>query len=167
MFFIFQRGLLIVEWAISPSFIHQISKTARDNSTAKKFNLYYPKGDVFANELVSIIWKDNGPSENIKHLLNNWLTLLQEEHVLNKSVLVEDVAISSVGQEAYISFDRSLLMSEWSIHKKWLLIQSLLKSLQEAETGVKFVIFLVNQRPMEDEHIDFSQPLPVDGFDGP
>jgi hypothetical protein len=163
--FIIQRGLLIVEWAINPNIAQQLASTQQNVSTQKKLTFFFVKDNTLQKDEISLIWKDNDSVENLKNLINNWLSFLQDEKILHKSVAVEDVAISSIGQEAYISFDRSPLHSEWSIRKKWLLVEGLLKTIHNAELDIKFAILLVNQKPMEDEQLDFSQPLPVDGFD--
>lgn len=141
-----------------------MATTQQDVNAPKKVLLFYPKNNLQEKEESSLIWKENNAAENLKNLANHWIAFLQDEKVIRRNIVVEDVAISSVGQEAYISFDRSPLPNDWSTRKKWFLIDSFLKTIDASELGIKFVVLLVNQNPMEDDHLDFSQPLPVDGF---
>ena len=53
---------------------------------------------------------------------------------------------------------------EWPIIQKWHLIESLLKTIKESELGIKFINLLVNNKPLEDTHLSFIQPWPIEGF---
>ena len=101
-----------------------------------------------------------------KHLINNWLSFLHEERVINKKVVLEAVSLEQTDQRAYFSFDQTPLDREWSIFKKWNFIESMFKTIRGSDLNIKYVIFLVGHQSLEDDHLDFSQAWPVEGFLG-
>jgi len=116
------------------------------------------------HEETDFIWFSNR-SENLKHLINNWLSFLHDERIIEKKVLIETVSESDFDQVTYLSFNQSPLDREWSIYKKWNFIESLLKTIRGVEPNIKQIVFLVGYQQMEDDHLDFSQNWPIEGFE--
>jgi len=163
LFFLIQRKWLIIHWAFQPiqSSIPLISK---DNSKQQKIRVYFWKDDKFRHDDVTIIWNIENKHDTLKHLVDSWLSTLQDEKILSKKLKVENIAIGSSEQEAYISLSQNIPWQEWPIIQKWLLIECLLKTIKEAGLGIKFVSLLVNNKPLEDAHLNFIQPWPIEGF---
>ncbi len=163
-FFLVQRNWLIVQWTLGSFEQEEIAnQTKQDVVLRKKVDLYYWKDDKFFSEETTFIWFAN-KAENLKHLINNWLSFLHEERITEKKVSLETVFLAESDQQAYFSFDQSPMEKEWSTFKKWHFIESMFKTIRQSGLNIKYVVFLVGHQQMEDDHLDFSQPWPVDGF---
>jgi hypothetical protein len=159
-----QRQFLVVRWVSSQSDF-TISSLGREALLSKKIvKIFWWKNNKFYNEDVSLIWNDQNTTENIKNSIEKWLSILVEEKIIAPSIALDSVALSSVGSHVYISFNQVFDWSEWSIMKKWMLIESLCKTLKESGCPIKYVSFLIKNEPLDDNHLDFSQPWPIDGF---
>jgi hypothetical protein len=97
-------------------------------------------------------------------LVNRWLTVLSEESVFHRKIVLQNISVTGAGQCAYISFDRSLFNKELSCFDKWMLIEGLLRTIREGGMVVSSVQVLVNHRICDDYHLDLSYPLPIQGF---
>lgn len=163
LFFLIQRKWLIIHWAFQPiqSNAPLISK---DNTKQQKVRVYFWKDDKCRHDDVTIIWNIENKHDILKHLIDNWFSTLQDEKIFTKKLRVENVAIGSSEQEAYISLSQNIPWQEWPIIQKWLLIECLLKTIKESGLGIKFISLLVNNKPLEDAHLNFIQPWPIDGF---
>jgi len=160
--FLVQQNWIIFHWGVNNSY-NQLPMIKKDQITRKTVNLYFLKNEKFNSEKSTILWDESNTTHNLKQVVLHWLTCNQEEKIVSPSTVFENVVISNTGQ-AYLSFNQSLLSKEWSIYKKWYLLESLFKTILTADIQITSVIFLVNQEAMDDDHIDFSQPLPVSGF---
>lgn len=163
LLFLIQRKWLIIHWAF---------KSARDNtqtilienSTQQKVRLYFWKNNKFQHEDAVIIWNTNNKPDTLKHLIDAWLITQNDENLFSKKIKVENIALDSYEQDAFISFDQTFPWQEWSINQKWLTIESLLKTIKEANLEVKYINILTHGKPLEDAHISFIQHLPIEGF---
>ena len=97
------------------------------------------------------------------HLINAWLSLLEEEHILTKKTMLQS-ALITVSGHAYLSFDHNILSKEEIIFRKWMLIEGLLKTIAAHDIAITHVQFLVQHQPLHDAHLDFSLPWPLYGF---
>ncbi len=135
-----------------------------DHSTVKKnVTFYYWKDEKFNTEKRDLIWLSD-KAETLKHFVNDWLKILLEENIIKKRVILNSIALSKEKDIAYLSFDQSFLEQSWSIYAKWNCIESLLKSIKDADFKIKEIVFLVNNNAMHDEHLDFSQSWGILGF---
>jgi hypothetical protein len=164
IFFLVQRDLLIFKvnlkfWDNGGDLI----KTSHDSYLRKKVKLYFFKDEKFLNEEEFFVLLAD-KSENLKHLINNWLAFLQQERLLDKKVYVENVLIDQGGQLAYISFDQSPFNYEWSIFQKCNFVECLFKTIKSLGIELKKVSFLVSNQVLDDDHLDFSESWPIDGF---
>lgn len=125
---------------------------------------HFIKHDQPDSEQAFLMWHTHDYGQNLKQVVSGWLTCVQEERLVDHTVRLEAVSLSLYNQEAYLSFTQSLMKKDDSIAKKWQLIESLFKTVREAGIDVRAVLFLVDHQPMIDEHLDFSQPLALDGF---
>jgi hypothetical protein len=164
VFFLIQRNWLIVQLTLGSDDIEEMVRSAKENVVLrKKVRFYYWKDDKMEIESANFIWLNNR-SENLKHLVNNWLAFLCEERIINKRVLLDSVAISKDGQSVYFSFDQNPFNREWAIIDKWNFIEGMLQTIRNVDKEVKRLIFLKEGHIIEDDHLDFSQPWPVEGF---
>jgi hypothetical protein len=163
LFFLIQRQWLIIHWA---SYTPTLG-TKEKNKTGehkKKLSLFYWKNDKFFHDDTYVIWYENTVSENLKTIITKWLTYITDEKILPHTPTIESVAILSTKHEAIISFSAIFDWKEWSIFKKWILIESLCKTIKSVTPEINSLIFLVKNEPMHDEHLDFSHPWPIEGY---
>ncbi len=163
LFFLFQRNWLMLQWPIRTAFFDGAS-IKKESISKRSVSLYWWKNEKFYHEDEIVIWHDNNGTDSIKHVVDRWLLRMVQEKILLPSMIVDSVALSSDGQSAYLSFNQSFMWTEWSIMKKWMLIESLCKTLKSTDLSVKHLIFLVKQEIMEDIHLDFTYPWPIDGY---
>jgi len=147
-----------------PSYISEIEQQIYTMKPKKgEVLLHYWKNEKWSREKISVLLTSD-KAKNIKYLVNNWLTLLDEEAVMGKKVTLKDVLLDATGQQAYLSFDRILFDDNSATFVKWMLIEGLLKTLQKSGIGLQKVHFLVHHQIMDDYHLDFSKPWPIYGF---
>lgn len=163
LMFLIQKNWLVIYWNFG-TVEGETTLQKNANSARKKVRIYFWKDDKFKHEDTVIIWNNENSNENLKHLINAWLSAQLEEKVFTKKIELENVAVSTQDQDAFISFNQTFAWEEWSIFKKYKLIESLLKTVQSAAPEIKHVTLLVNNKPIEDVHLSFLHPWPVDGF---
>jgi hypothetical protein len=83
---------------------------------------------------------------------------------MTKTVSLQSAMLSPAQHELYISFTRNPLEKEKSIQEKWLFIEGLLKTIRENGLMLQAIHFLVQHQPLNDPHLDFSKPWPLQGF---
>ncbi len=163
LFFLIQRKWLIVQWTFNTE-ANEITLAKKETVLKKDITFSWWKNDKFHHDKSTIIWRRDKNAENIKLVINNWLSHVKGEKVLESSISIDSVVLSQSEQEAYISFNQTFSWKEWSIFKKWMLIDSLCKTIKSTGLPIKYISILVNHEPMLDEHLDFSHPWSIDGF---
>ena len=159
--FAFYQGWIIIRYPYPRFSAGNFVKTVK---TEKKIVLSFWHNKKWYEEESLLIWTDE-VSENVRYVLNNLLSLMHEEEALSKKLLVELVMITPSQREVFISFDRCPFESGLSTFKKWMFIESLLKTIRINKIGsLQEVRFLVNHKLLEDYHLDFSQSWPITGF---
>lgn len=128
----------------------------------KQITQYYFHANKWKTEKQEMLWQDN-IEKNIFHIINAWLALLDEEHIIAKKTTLQSALVAQSGT-AYLSFDHNILGKEETIFKKWLVVESLLKTIASNDIAITHVQFLVQHQPLQDVHLDFSLPWPVCGF---
>lgn len=108
-----------------------------------------------------IIYSSN-KIKSIRNLIVAWINLLEEESLLDKKFGIQSILMDN-SNNIYISFDQPIFKKQISAYQKILFIHGILKTLQ-ANTDIKSVQFLVQNKPLQDRHLDFSQPWPVSGY---
>jgi hypothetical protein len=137
-----------------------IDKTA---SSRKKLSFFFWHKNTEMKEEKEIIYSTN-PQICLFNIVAGWLSLAEEEELLKKKVSLQTVMLDSSGKDAFVSFDRSLFSKNDSIFSKFMTIESLLKTISASGVPVKQVHILVNYKPLQDQHIDFSHPWPLSGY---
>ena len=162
-FFLIYKDILVIKLFLNKQHKEAPLNLGSQVAGRKEVKLFYFKDDKFAFDTKKLVWfKDK--VELLRHIVNNWLAFMQEERIITKRVCLDTVCFDKSGQQAFFSFDRLPLESDWSIYYKWNFIESLFKTIRESGFRINSVIFLVNHKQMQDDHLDFSVPWPIDGF---
>lgn len=153
------------EWImVYISFGTQPLITLSESSTQKKsIALSFWKENKWQREEIEILWSSD-TSQTLSYITNRWFSLLDEEEILDKKVVVQNVSLSQSGNQAYLSFDRYPFNRESSAFEKSMVIEGLLKTLKESGIKVLYFYFLVHHKPIQDYHLDFIHPWPLYGF---
>lgn len=162
LFFLIQREFIIIQWSYPPKNISQ--NFSVDGTTTRIIMLYCWNNKRLLDHQVSLIWYRTNPAENLKTLVSAWIDFAHSEHILSKSIVLQNAWYASHNKEAYLSFDQPIFDATWSIKKKIFLMQSLLKTIGKTDLQIQHLVFLINHQPMIDDHLDFSYPWPLDGF---
>lgn len=133
------------------------------NKTKKICSLYYWHHHRWNTESQELIWSSH-VHENIATLISSWLSALDTEQILPKKVILQSVTLAPHRQDAYLSFDRTIVPKEWSIHDKLMLIEGLLKTMRSNGIPLHRMYLLVHHQPLIDPHLDFSDAWPIAGF---
>lgn len=159
IFFCVYQELLIIHWGTltQPEIKKEII------SERKKINLYFWKDERWKKESVEIMWSKD-QAATVHYALNQWLNVLDEEEILDKKVSLQHVSLNDSGSTAYLSFDRYPFDLEASTHQKHMIIESLLKTVREADIKISYFHFLVHHKSMVDAHLNFTHPWPIHGF---
>jgi hypothetical protein len=141
------------------------NKNESQANAAQKQNvtLHFWHQNEWHTEHVSLLFSDNTVS-NMQQLVSRWAQLLSEEKIIKKKVTLQSATLTFDKQELIISFDRAPWNKEWGTYDKWMTIEGFLKTIRNVDPSIKKVRFLVNQQPISDPHLDFTNPWPINGF---
>jgi len=160
-------GIILFAWQkeiIIFNFGHTISAHETTKTSQKKIiPFFYWLNDEMQTEQIQLIFSDSAAT-NMQQLVSRWLQLIFEEKTIRKKVQLQTATLNFDQQELIISFDRFPWDKESSTFNKWMTIEALLKTIKNAEPNIKRVRFLLNQQPMNDTHLDFTNPWPINGF---
>lgn len=168
--FAFLMGLFFVcyvnDWLIVrlPAILAHHGQNAHTHVRKKNIKLSYYHADNWHHENVALIWSTD-VTQTIHHLVSAWLALLEENGIVKSKLTLQTVLLATHGTEALLSFDGNFLPQEASTYTKWMLVESLLKTLRDNDIPIKTVRLLVHHQPLLDNHIDFTtRAWPVTGF---
>lgn len=160
-------GILLFTWhkeIIILNLGHTLSKQETVKASQKKnVQFFYWLNDEMHSEKIQLIFSDTS-AINMQQLVSRWLQLIYEEKTIRKKVLLQTATLSFDQQELIVSFDRVPWNKENNTFDKWMAIESLLKTIKQADPTIKKVRFLINQQPINDIHLDFINPWPINGF---
>jgi len=134
-------------------------------TSKKKVTIFFWKHDQWRKEMTQLIWHQEH-EKNIETITKAWLSVLEDEGLITTPARLQSVLLSPPKTLAYLSFDRNFLPPDGPTYDKWLRIEGLLKTIRENNIPIAHVQFLVDQQPMSDYHLDFSNPWSVAGFLG-
>lgn len=162
IFYLVQQEILVIRWMWPMS--QKLLVDSQKMMSHRDVRLYAWKAEKMQPALCTLLWSPDNHNENLSQLVGSWITYLQDEKLLSRYVTVEAVALSPLSGEAIISFSQSPLEVDWSMLRKWYFIESLCQTIREAHISASALILLVNNRQIEDNHLDLSRPWPLDGF---
>lgn len=129
----------------------------------KPLRLHFWHNNKWHHEDVELLWSTD-TAQNIIYSVNRWLSLLDEEAIHLKKVILQTVTLSASGNIAYLSLDRYPFERESSTYEKYMFIEGLLKTLREQHIRITHLQLLVHHKPLDDYHLDFSHPWPLKSF---
>ncbi|MGB8366732.1 MAG: hypothetical protein WCD44_00070 [Candidatus Babeliales bacterium] len=132
-------------------------------ASKKEVHLIFWQNNQWKAENHDLLWTHN-KQQDLHCLINTWLTLLHEENNMEKKVTLHTVLLATSDQTAYLSFDSDPLSKESATTGKLFFIEGLLKTIRENDISLQEVQFLVQHEQMQDPHLDFSKPWPINGF---
>lgn len=101
---------------------------------------------------------------NYIQLIGQLLQLMHTEKIISKKVSVQSALTSFDTQRLLVSFDQMPWNKEWSTFEKWMIMESILKTIRAYDPAIKKVVFLVAHQPLNDTHLDFTNAWPIEGF---
>lgn len=125
--------------------------------------LYFWKHDKWSNEKTSYI-KSNSIEKNIQTISHLYFRLLDDEAIIHHDITVNNVVLHANKQIAFISLNQSPFLKQDSTKDKLMIIEGLLKTLQSNNIAVPLIQFLVNHQSIDDDHLDFTVPWPIQGY---
>lgn len=158
LFYAFYNEVIIIRIP-SKKMAYNISQIDRQK---KRYSIYFWKDGSFSKDEKELI-SSSHKTEMLTYIITNWLSTGLDEKT-QKKVQLESVMLDANQVDAYISFDRNPFLKESSTFEKWMLIESLLKTIRESGVNIQAVMFLIHQKPLIDHHLDFSRPWPITGF---
>lgn len=158
---LYLRGLFTISFGTPAHYIANSSLTK--SAVKKQGKLFFWNKGKWNHESTEILLSNN-PTEFITHIVNKWLTLLEEEGLMAKRVMVSHVLMNGAGNEIYISFDRYPFNKENSCYEKLMWVEGLLKTLRDNDSVITHINFKVRHTPLQDYHLNFSSPWPLQGF---
>jgi hypothetical protein len=158
--FALQQEYILIRFS-KPSI--QIHNSETMSPTKKIVYLYLWQPTGWRTEQQEILW-GNDTASNARLLITAWLTVAYEEHMLATTVTVQSCALSTSGQELYISLSHNPLEKDQPMITKWMFIEGLLKTVRENKLPLQTVHVLDQYQPLKDPHISSDLPWPITGF---
>ncbi|HSW75799.1 MAG TPA: hypothetical protein VLG50_02050 [Candidatus Saccharimonadales bacterium] len=161
LFFLYQESWIVFSFPQKQS-LHALTNQQKINS--KEVSLWiWNNRKILKKETTEIMYGQD-ITQNIKILLNNWFLFLEEEGLTDKQIFVQSVALSPAGHEAFISLNQYPFDKSASTFQKLMLIESLLKTLQENKIPITAIRLLVHHQPLQDDHLNFDTAWPIQGY---
>ena len=165
LFFAYQKELIILRSPFKAfsknSKIKQKYFSHKNNK--RKIKIFYWDNNKWHHESQNLIWT-NSLTKNIKHIVANWLSILNEEQILNYKITVQSALLEKSSENLYLSFDRELFKEEDSTSSKLYIVESLLKTFRDNQIKINKIFFLKHHQVMPDSHLDFNIGWPISGF---
>lgn len=159
-FFAWYHGYILV---MVPGMHTLNTQPAAQQYHKKEITVWYYAHGAHASEKINVVWPDD-IADQAAVLVGTWLTLINEHELLSKNVSLESVACTQAYTELILSLDRNLFEKQMSTYTKLMLIESLFMTLRDQHMCVQAVRMLVHHKPMQDAHLDFSNPWPLCGY---
>ncbi|NBP01202.1 MAG: hypothetical protein EBU90_13895 [Proteobacteria bacterium] len=131
----------------------------------KELTYFFCKANQWHTERSQLLWSKD-ELHNLSAVIEQWITLGKVEGLLDKKIKLQTATISTDKKTAYLSFNQSPLTQEQAIYEKLRVIEGLLKTVKAQNFTVTQIYFLNNHQPLQDAHLDFEEPWPLDGFTG-
>lgn len=132
--------------------------------TSRVCTIIYHQNNRVCFETVRLEWPEQDKARTVFNLTSNFFDTLLHEGIIMYRISVQTVVHDPHTNTIYISLDRTPFENQWSIYKKWLLVEDLLATLYKNNIAFPYVQLLVNHQPLSDSHLDFSRAWPIQGF---
>ena len=159
LFYGFYNNYIIIRWPT-----RNVEVTAKHPlAHRRQVRLYYWNGKHLIYEDKKIIFSSDVQLA-LSDLTVSWLSFLYEEEILSKKIAIQAGMVDEQKQIAYISLNQSPFRKNQSTFEKLMMIEGLLKTVQESKIPITRIQFLVHHSPLNDYHLDFTHPWPVTGY---
>lgn len=159
LFFAWYHGLILIQ----PLTARVEKSDVGAHYDKKTIILHYWHRDIWHKEEVEILWSPDKAISTL-HVVRTWLNLLDEEGITSKKTSVQSALLYPSETELYLSFDRNPLAKQASVYEKLMWVEGLLKTFNDNGLAFAHIHFLAHHQPINDAHLDFSQPWPGKGF---
>lgn len=160
LFFLQQESWIIINLPTVP-----VAKTSQATDLKpQEVKLWLWHNHTMKQETAEIIVSNNDKATTIKHLINSWCVLLEENNITDKQIVAQSVALSPSKQEAFICFNSAPFLAHISTYEKIMIIESLLKTIRHNMQGITQIRLLINHQPLQDEHLNFDIAWPIYGY---
>ncbi len=129
----------------------------------KQVDFFFYQEEKIHRETQTVVFTDI-PEQNIHLVISRWLEIAFDEKIVSKKITLQSAILSYDSKELYLSFDSLLWHKESNTFYKWSIIEGILKTIKNLGFGITKVHFLTNHQIMQDHHLDFTNPWPIDGF---
>lgn len=161
IFFLFHKEYIILR------FRHDTLTTDHPLNThhtyRKTVTCHFWHKNSWQKESQQCLWSDNKET-NLKQLISTWLITLEQECSLPTKITTQAVVLNPNGYGAFVSFNQNPLPQNGPLYHKIIWIEGLLKTIRDNGVIIQSIHFLHNHQPLQDPHLDFSQPWPICGF---
>jgi hypothetical protein len=159
LFFLQQESWIIINLPTTP-----VATTSQATDIKpQEVKLWLWHSHTMKQETAEIIVSTNDKATTLKHLINSWCMLLEENNITDKQIAAQSVALSPSKQEAFVCLNHPPFLPQASTYEKMMIIESLLKTIRSNITGITHIRLLINHQPLQDEHLNFDIPWPVCG----
>jgi len=157
LFYLIYNNHLVIKFNLTtPVYIKHIKKER------KLVKLYFYNNSWIEEEKELI--QSSNILESLRYIINSWLNISYEEKYILKKIFLDNILIDSKKEVIFLSFSKSFLNKNDSIKKKLYIIESLLKTIRSNNKDIKYIFFLVDNKPMQDYHFNFEKPFPISGY---
>jgi hypothetical protein len=160
LIYAFQQHWIIINLPTSTPEYYQ--KVAKPITKKKNINFYFWHLDKWHQEKIELVLPED-PASFLPLIISSWLNLLDEDGITHKKITLQSALIDPAGN-AYLSFDRSPFSKNKTTADKLHWIEGLLKTLRENDVKLQGIQLLIHHQPINDYHLDFSKPWPLQGF---
>ncbi|MCK4499155.1 hypothetical protein KAU11_01510, partial [Candidatus Babeliales bacterium] len=134
------NDIVIIKFLPQTSRIEKTYLQGFSGNREKTVILYTPVLDRKPLE-TKIVWNDNDKNENLFQVISVWFKRMYVGSFLSCDIRVLSTACCR--GDVYLSLSEGFLGNNWSIYKKWVCIEGLLKTVKKAFPLLNFVQFLI------------------------
>jgi hypothetical protein len=158
LFYGFYNKLIIIRLPLKGG-----APLAHRQAHKKQTRIWYWDGEHLVHDDKKLIFSED-TQVTLTNLVASWLSLLDEEQLLSKKVVLQSVMLDPQNTTAYISFDQSPFKKSDSTYTKLMAIEGLLRTMRESKISLTKVQLLGDHTPLADAHLDFSHPWTLTGY---
>lgn len=158
-FYLYQESWFIIHFPSSMTAKNERAKLIK----SQEIPVWIWYKNSLKKESLEIIVSDN-TAQTLKILLNSWFALLEEENIIDKQITIQSVALSASNQEAFICFNQYPFNPQSSTYEKFMIMESMLKTIKDAKLGITHIRLLIHHQPLLDDHLNFNISWPIQGY---
>jgi hypothetical protein len=128
----------------------------------KNVTLYLYTSNMSYNEEIPLLTTSD-LTHTIEQLISQWLSYAIQQKAIKK-IRLQHAVLSFNGTELFLSFDACLWDNQASTFERWMIIESILKTVHTYQSSIKKVRFLIDDQILSDRYLDFTNAWPIEGF---